>query len=195
MVHDSQLSSSRRDHIDMLEYSVCNSLCRGKGERRVQRFAAETVAIIARRMIRVLSLRVFIILAIHAFSLPCAAQSPGDRDTDFRIALVRQTTGMSANITTTTTYPCAGYELRTQVIWNDDTVNVHILGMMRPFPCIQMFSEASGRASLGSFTKEISFIRFHYRDDIDIYEVTQSKGRLSVIPVQQTFTQISGVDF
>lgn len=123
----------------------------------------------------------------------CVAQSFGERDTDFRIVLERRTekpSGFQANITTTSTYPCEGYSLRTRVRWDKDTISVHVLGLVRPSPCIQSSAEATGTAFIGELKEGISYVRIFYRGDVDLHRVVRSKSRLSAIPIQRTFTEL-----
>lgn len=124
----------------------------------------------------------------------CIAQSSGERDTDFRISLERShenPNGYLAHVTTTNTYPCAGYTIRSSVRWDGDTVSVHFLGLLRPSPCVQSSDEATGTAFVGDLAGSPLFMRFQYRGDVDLYRLVRSKGRLKPVPVRQTFTVLT----
>lgn len=122
------------------------------------------------------------------------AQSLGERDTDFEITLERtyeKPNGYLAHVTTTSMYPCAGYSIRSTVRWDKDTVSIYFLGLLRPSPCIQSSDEATGTVFVGDLTGSNLFIRFQYREDVDLYKLVRVKGRLKPIPIRQTFTTLS----
>jgi len=124
----------------------------------------------------------------------CPAQSLGERDTDFEIGLAQSTekpAGMVAHVTTSKTYPCEGYTLRTQTRWNRDTVSVYILGLLRPSPCYQTSSEATGSVFLGDMKGSVWFLRIRYRGDVDLYKMVHIRKRLSAIAIYSTFTTVN----
>jgi hypothetical protein len=127
-------------------------------------------------------------------SASCAlAQSLGERDTDFDIVLERsyeKPDGYLAQVTTTNTYPCAGYSINSVVRRDGDTVSVHFLGLLRPSPCVQSSDEATGTAFVGDLAGPDVFIRFQYRGYVDLYKLVWQKGRLKPIPIQQSFTSL-----
>ena len=122
------------------------------------------------------------------------AQSLGERDTDFDSALERsyeKPDGYLAHLTTTNTYPCAGYSVNSIVRWDGDTVSVHLLGLLRPSPCVQSSDEATGTAFGWDLAGSPLFIRFQYRGNVDLYRLVRSKGHLKLVPILQTFTSLS----
>ena len=93
---------------------------------------------------------VVVFLCVSASCAP--AQSLGERDTDFDIALERsyeKPDGYLVHVTTTNTYPCAGYSINSIVRWDGDTVSVHFLGLLRPSPCVESSDEATGTVFVG----------------------------------------------
>ena len=121
-------------------------------------------------------------------------QSLGERDTGFKIILSQRAEkpkGLQAFITSTNTYPCEGYTIRSQVRWERDTVSIRILGLLRPSPCIQSASEATGSAYLGTLADGLHVIRIYYRGDVDLHKVTISKSQISVAPLRNQFTEFS----
>ncbi len=136
---------------------------------------------------------VFTLLLLNPFHV--IAQSLGERDTGFKIVLERRTEkpmGYQAHITTTSTYPCEGYSLKTRVRWYNDTVNVYVLGLLRPSPCIQSSAEASGSVFMGELKEGTSFIRIEYRGDVDLHKVIRSKSRVATRSIRATFTELKG---
>lgn len=134
-----------------------------------------------------------VLLCVCASAPLIMAQSLGERDTDFDIVLERsyeKPDGYLAHITTTNTYPCAGYSVNSLVRWDGDTVSVHFLGLLRPSPCVQSSDEATGTAFVGDLAGPTVFIRFQYRGDVDLYKLAWLKGRLKPIPIRQTFTTL-----
>jgi hypothetical protein len=136
-----------------------------------------------------------VVLAISTLCLIptpiCPAQSLGERDTDFDIGLARHVTnpvGMVAHLTTTNTYPCEGYTLRTQTRWDKDTVTVNVLGLLRPSPCYQTSAEATGTVFLGDMDRLTWYLRLQYRDGADLYRIANAQRGLSAFPIHQTFT-------
>ncbi len=122
------------------------------------------------------------------------AQSAGERDTGFEIQLSYRTEpplGVQADLTTTNTYPCEGYSIRSRVKWEKDTVSITILGFVRPSPCMQSSSEATGSAYLGNLIGTY-IIRIYYRDDVDMHRVTLSKKGITSRPLEDTFTELKG---
>lgn len=136
-----------------------------------------------------------VVVAITAcLSLTAVAisQHEGERDTDFKIRIerVENADGYRARITTTSTYPCAGYDIRSRATWEGDTVSIRILGFVRPSPCVQMFSEATGDAWIGTMSSSVSFIRIIYRTDVDIYKIIRSDKHSTIVPVKKAFTSL-----
>jgi len=136
-------------------------------------------------------------IAVAMVFLPCgdaAAQSYGGRDTDFRITLGYRTdpAGIEARITTTNSYPCEGYTIRSQVTWDRDTVNLRIVNFVRPTPCMQSMSEAQGTAFFGNLRDTTCVVRIYYREDVDLHRARFSGRRIVVRPIRNGFTQLSG---
>jgi hypothetical protein len=136
-----------------------------------------------------------VLVLLTMSSLQGAAQSQGDRETDFKIVLEQRNEkpdGYRAIITTTSTYPCEGYSLRLKVQWENDTVSVLVLGMLRPTPCVQSSAEASGSAFIGDLRQGVSFFRVRYRGDVDLYKVIRTGSRVKLHPIHARFTELKG---
>jgi hypothetical protein len=121
-------------------------------------------------------------------------QSYGDLDTGFRIQ-IRQSTvakGHEVTLTTTSTYPCEGYVLRSFLTREQDTLSIHVTGMLRPSPCIQSSSEATGTLLIGQVKPDTSFLRIQYRGETDLHRIINSKKGLRSRPIQSSFTRITG---
>jgi hypothetical protein len=122
------------------------------------------------------------------------AQSLGERDTGFKIVLSQRTEkprGLQASITTTSVYPCEGYTVRSRVRWERDTVSITVLGLLRPSPCVKLASEATSTAYLGDLRGGSYIIRLYYRGDVDLHKVMITKGKISVVPLRNAFTEFS----
>jgi len=129
-------------------------------------------------------------LPSHLFS-----QSYGERDTDFRVSLSHRSeppAGLEATIVTTNIYPCEGYTIRSGVTWEKDTISLHLFGFVRPSPCIQSGSEATGTAFVGTIRDSTFFFRITYRGESDLHKVVVRKTRLSVTPIRSAFTELRG---
>jgi hypothetical protein len=124
-----------------------------------------------------------------------AAQTFGERDTEFEVVLSyhpEKPSGIQADIATTNTYPCEGYRLKNSVAWDKDTVVIHLLGMVRPTPCIQSSSEARGSAFLGKLVDGVHYVRISYRGVNDVYKLAILPKGMKVVPVRNTFTRLRG---
>ncbi len=94
-----------------------------------------------------------------------------------------------AHLVTTDRFPCAGYSIRTRVTRERDTLSIHILGLLRPNPCMTGFDEASGNAYLGSIGGGSYFLRVVEGMTADLYSLKFDSGRIiSVSPIFQHFT-------
>ena len=146
-----------------------------------------------------IQMRPVIVLMVAVMALCVAApdlmaQSFGERDTGFKIALSYRTeppAGIQAEIVTTSTYPCEGYTIRSQVTWDRDTVNINIVNFIRPSPCLQLGGEAQGTAFLGNLRDATYVIRVYYRGDSDLHRVTFWRRRITTSPIRNDFTQLA----
>jgi len=123
------------------------------------------------------------------------AQSYGDRDTGFKVALKRRTAqpaGLEASIVSTTTYPCAGYTIRGSAWSSKDTIVLAIHGLLRPAPCVPLASEAAGTVYLGDLRYPVSVLRITYRGETDLHRISAAGGRVTSTPIRSRFTRVSG---
>jgi hypothetical protein len=126
---------------------------------------------------------------------PALAQSYGELDTGFKLALkvrTAQPAGLEASIVSTTTYPCAGYTIRGSAWSSRDTIILAIHGMGRPSPCVPLASEATGTLYLGEPRYPATILRITYRGQTDLHMLSIVKGRVSAAPIRSRFTRVSG---
>jgi hypothetical protein len=120
-----------------------------------------------------------------------AAAGPG---TDIRVKLVTDADdppGLYAFLTTTRSYPCAGYHLRTVVTRERDTVSVRITGPVRPSPCIGSMDEAPGRAYIGNPAAGTYLLRLVYEGEQDLYTLYVTDRVPTIVPLVRTFTSLT----
>ncbi len=113
-------------------------------------------------------------------------------DTRFNIVLTEsnEPKGVLAAFTTTATYPCEGYQLRTRVVRTDDTLTVYLNGMVRPSPCIQTSSSATGTTYLSDLAHGIYFLQIIYRGESDMYKLIVDNKTFGVITLRSNFTEL-----
>jgi hypothetical protein len=119
--------------------------------------------------------------------------SPGQLDTKFRIEIIQRSEfppGLDAEVTTTSVYPCAGYRLGCSTVWNRDTLNIHIGGLVRPTPCIQGMSRATGSTYLGNIGSGSYILRLRYRGETDLYEFVREQSEIQVKPLCVSFSTV-----
>jgi hypothetical protein len=136
----------------------------------------------------------FMLLVFVAAS-PAAAQSSGELDTGFKIALKLRTTqpsGLEASLVSTATYPCTGYTIRGSSWSSGDTVVLAIRGMARPSPCVPLASEATGTLYLGEPRYHNLILRVSYRGQADLHRLSIAQGRVTAAPIRSRFTRVSG---
>jgi hypothetical protein len=126
---------------------------------------------------------------------PAFAQSYGELDTGFKVALkvrTAQPPGLEASVVSTTTYPCAGYTIRGSAWSSRDTIVMAIHGMGRPSPCVSLASEATGTLFLGEPRYPTTILRITYRGVTDLHMLSIAKGRVTAAPIRSRFTRVSG---
>ncbi|MDH3251744.1 MAG: hypothetical protein OEM41_03070 [Ignavibacteria bacterium] len=121
-------------------------------------------------------------------------QHLGDRETDFvvRLSSVPSPRGINATIVTTNLYPCAGYRLRSFATREVDTITIHINGMVRPVPCVQVGEVATGNAFLGVLTDSVYYLRVRYRGETDLHRMSVTRRHVAITPLTTRFTRIRG---
>ncbi len=135
-----------------------------------------------------------IIAFLLSFAGTGTAQTTGSIDTDFDIVLAPVPTGngILASLETTSLYPCAGYGIRSTVTWENDTISIHIYGMVQPSPCIQSGDAATGTAYLGDPGPGNYILRIFYRDEVDLHKVAFVPGEATTKPVRDHFSRVQG---
>ncbi len=140
--------------------------------------------------------RVLILLfALQAlFAHSGVAQSQGERDTGFLLTLERSAeapSGLVVRLVTTSSYPCEGYQIRSRVVFIRDTASITITGLLRPSPCFQTHSEATGTAYLGQPRVFPFVLKIVYRGDADLYRVfLTARGGISASAVKTVYTRL-----
>ena len=121
------------------------------------------------------------------------AQDYGRRDTDFKITIQTRKDfppGYDANLESTATYPCTGYDIRTGISWNHDTLTIDIGGFRTPSPCVALPAIATGSVYLGDIGSGTYVFRVRYRGDEDLHRVTIKKGGIKVRSIRNAFTSL-----
>lgn len=120
------------------------------------------------------------------------SQTNAPLDTRFNIVLTENTEpkGVLAAFTTTATYPCEGYRLQTRFVRAADTLTVFVNGLIRPSPCIQTSSSATGSAYLGNIPPGICYLRIVYRGESDAYKIIAGDKWFGVISLRSNFTEL-----
>lgn len=138
-------------------------------------------------------MRPFIWLSVLS-SLPFFgfSQTNAPLDTRFNIVLTESTgpKGVLADFRTTATYPCEGYRLQTRLARTSDTLTVFVNGLIRPSPCIQSSSNATGTAFLGDISAGISYLQVTYRGESDVYKIIAGEKWFAVIALRFNFTEL-----
>jgi hypothetical protein len=119
------------------------------------------------------------------------AQSYGSLDTRFEFSLKNRKAppwGLELALSSTATYPCAGYRLSTSVQWHHDTLTVAILGLHRPSPCVPLGSVATATLFLGDLGDTTVVLRFTYRGHEDRYRLSTSGRGRDIVPLHNRFT-------
>lgn len=139
------------------------------------------------------SLRWFLTLCF-LFPVVAGGQHFGDRETDFviRLSPVALPHGITATIVTTNLYPCAGYRLRSYSTWEVDTITIHINGMVRPVPCVQVGEVATGSTFLGDLRDSVYYLRVEYRGETDLHRMTVGHGHARARELGARFTSVRG---
>ncbi len=141
-------------------------------------------------------MKLILLFALQAFlALSGAAQSQGERDTGFQLTLERSAEpppGLVVRLVTTSSYPCEGYQIRSRVVFLRDTASITISGLLRPSPCFQTSSEATGTAYLGMPRVFPFVLKIVYRGEIDLYRVfLTSTGGISASAVRTAYTRLA----
>ena len=138
-------------------------------------------------------IRTILCLAILFFLPLCGlSQTSPPLDTRFNIVLTQSSEpeGVLATLTTTATYPCEGYQLKTRVVRLDDTLTVYVNGLIRPTPCFQTSSNATGTVYLEGISRGVYFLRISYRGESDIYKLIVDDKSFGVISLRSDFTEL-----
>jgi hypothetical protein len=121
------------------------------------------------------------------------AQDYGRRDTDFKVEIERQKEfppGYTADMQSTTIYPCTGYDIRAGCSWMRDTLTVDIGGFRRPSPCVALPAAATGSIYLGDIGPGSYVLRIRYRADEDLHRMTVTEKGIRFRIIRSNFTTI-----
>jgi hypothetical protein len=129
-----------------------------------------------------------------ACASPLAAQSDGALDTKFvfRLLLFSEgdRLGLSADVTSTSTYPCAGFGIKVQQLTHADTITIHVGGMLRPNPCFQTSEVATGKFFIGPLSMGKYVLKIYYRGVSDVYSLNVERSRFALAPLRTEFTEM-----
>ena len=73
-----------------------------------------------------------------------------------------------------------------------DTITVIIGGLIRPNPCFQAESEATGKLFIGPLQSGDYILKIYYRGASDLYALAMSEYTFTVKPIQTEFTEVRG---
>ena len=107
---------------------------------------------------------------------------------EFNFYIERKDTLTFLQITSTQTFPCLGYQIRTFELWDNDTLIVDIRGFISPTPCYQGIEFAiTKRQILGRLTKRFA-VKFRSEGKIDMWIIDVKGDSFNAAPVLQLFT-------
>jgi hypothetical protein len=133
-------------------------------------------------------------IVIMLSSWSATAQDYGNLDTEFRIVIGHSEDfppGFTAEITTTNSYPCVGYEIRSGVSWHLDTLSISIGGFLRPSPCYESMTPATGSLYMGDIGPGEYVLRIRYRGATDLHQLTVAEGYVAASKLDASFTRIT----
>mgnify|MGYP001591532933 CR=1 FL=1 len=140
---------------------------------------------------RMVSLLMFAMLA--GFSLT-HSQSFGNLETRFVFKLLQfsegDNLGLAADVSTTSTYPCAGFGIQFRQFRSADTITVYIGGLIRPNPCFQTNDNAASKMFIGPMRLGKYVLRIYYRGVSDLYSLNIGRNRFVIAPLHIEFTEI-----
>jgi len=136
---------------------------------------------------------VLIIVPLLLAIIP-ALQEKVPLDTGFTILLLERSEyppGIEAEIQTTSTYPCAGFRVQSEIIWYLDTVTIALGGLVRPSPCFSGMERATGNIYLGNLGKGTFILRVRYRGHEDLHLLHKTKAGIEMKPRIDAFTTVN----
>jgi hypothetical protein len=138
-----------------------------------------------------------LVLSVTTFDIAPGQVSPhGDMKTRFMLSATTvagsETAGLLVEVRTTRKYPCAGSTLKLTTSHSNDTISVHVEGVERPNPCLQVESEAVGKSFIGSLLPGEYVLRVLDRASTDFYRVVIDNSGFVLKPKEGTFTSIDG---
>lgn len=148
------------------------------------------------RTIRI-TLSLMLLMVAGSFFPPLHSQSFGDIDTKFVFNVMHfsenNNLGLAADVSTTETYPCAGFRITLSQSRVQDTITVSIGGLVRPNPCFQTQSEATGKLFIGPLQQGQYVLRVYYRGQSDLYKLTLGATQFTLQPIQNEFTELERI--
>ncbi len=140
---------------------------------------------------------VILILSVTTFDIVSGqVSSYGDMKTQFTLSTTtfarRETAELFVKVKTTRKYPCAGSRVKVTPLRSSDTITLRIEGVVRPNPCLQVESEATGMSFIGALLPGEYVIRVLYRGSTDFYQAVIDDSVVVLKPREGTFTTIDG---
>lgn len=125
---------------------------------------------------------------------PGIAQADGAPDTRFvfRLLLFAEGNrlGLAADVSSTATYPCAGFGIKLQQFTNADTITIRVGGVLRPNPCFQAHDVATSKLFVGPLRSGRHILRISYRGAEDLYVLIMQENRYTISALKNDFTEI-----
>lgn len=135
-----------------------------------------------------------LILLSALISLPARSQVVLTENPQFILSLSQFTTGsrtaLSVEVKTTFEYPCKGFGIDLNQLRREDTISVIIGGVVRPNPCLQINSEATGTMLLSPLENGVYVLRVQHKIWSDVFQLTIESDRFNVVPITATFTNV-----
>lgn len=97
-------------------------------------------------------------------------------------------------LTSTETFPCAGYGIRAYKVWSSDTLIIDIRGFRRPHPCYSSMEPAQEKLLMSGIGTKFFYIKFRWEEITgkkfeDKWKVEIIKESFNITPVISTFTR------
>ncbi len=107
---------------------------------------------------------------------------------EFNFYIEKKDTNIFLQITSSVTFPCVGYQIRTFEVWDNDTLIVDIRGFIKPTPCYRGVDFAKTKHQiLGRRSKQFA-IKIRSEGKTDIWMITIDGDSFKVTPAVQKFT-------
>ncbi|MDD8017436.1 MAG: hypothetical protein PHP42_03575 [Bacteroidota bacterium] len=122
-------------------------------------------------------------ISFFIFTIFCRAQHE-----DFSFYIETKGGKPLLHLTSSETFPCAGYGIKVKELWNLDTLIINIRGFVQPQPCYQEMEQAKEAVPLWIKQKDTTYINFRWKENEDAWIVVRDEGIFSAQPLRSSFT-------